>query len=131
MISNMVRSSLVYTVAFGTIAAASLGCRTAANAIPGSKWAAPNNRVPANASVAMGDQSPRIASGQLVSPTAGSATAGEVSTEERSSKEDPLRGFYPEDLPESTNSTRRSVSTGYTSGAGSSSSGCTSGCCPH
>jgi len=86
MISNMVRTSLVYTVAFGTIATASLGCRTASNAVPGFKWAAPKNRVPAEASVAMGDQSPRIASGQPVSPTAGSTTAGEVNTEERSSK---------------------------------------------
>lgn len=141
---SMIRSSLVCAFTFGTITAATLGCRSASNAIPRFKWAAPSNRVPAETSVAMGDKSQQVAAERIAAPTAGSATTSEVRAGERSSNEDSLRGFYPEDLPESTNSARGFASTGYASGAGSSSSvsrtgsfpsssssGCTSGCCPH
>jgi hypothetical protein len=83
----------------------------------------------------MGDQAPQSAFTQLPASMADNAASSEVST--ASSKEDPLRGFYPEDLPESTKSTNGGfVSGGFSSGIGgsfssSSSSGCTSGCCPH
>lgn len=132
----MFRSPPIGVLAIGGVVLATLGCRNAGNVIPAFKWAAPSNRVPAEAPVAMSDQPPEPTSSQLSAPIAGSTAGNEVSPNAASAKDDPLHGFYPEDLPESTNSTSGFVSSGYSSvpRTGSfpsnSSAGCTSGCCP-
>lgn len=132
----MSRSLTIYVLTICGIIVATLGCRSTGNVFPGFKWAGARNRVSTEAPVAMKGQTPDLTSAQFSGPVA-STVGNDVSADAAPTKDDPLRGFYPEDLPESTNSTSGFASSGYssvpTSGSfpSSSSAGCSSGCCPH
>lgn len=127
----MTGSSVVRGTIFVTLVVAAVGCQTAANSIPGFKWAARSTPGAAE-SVAGTAPSPQPTGTSISGPPTTNLAADKAGANESFPQEDPLKGFYAEDLPASAHTTGGFISSGISASGGGSragAGGCNSGCC--
>jgi hypothetical protein len=113
----------------GIILAASVGCRSASNQLSTFEWAAPATKPIASAQTsAPPTVETAVANSDPQSSVDGTANPA-VAANEQPSKDDPLFGYYPKD-DASDETDKSGPAPRLRSFPSSSSSGCTSGCCP-